>query len=428
MVVRTNWPGATAREVEQQVTDRIEKKLQETPNLDFLRSYSKPGESQIFVIAKDSAPPPTVPETFYQVRKKIGDIRKTLPAGIQGPFFNDEFGDTFGNIYALTGDGFDYAALKERAERIRAHLLRVPDVAKVDLFGVQDEKIFVEMSNTKLATLGVDRRQIILTLASSRMRWRRRACSKPPATASSCAPPATSIRWTDPRHRHPRQRPRVSPGRHRQGLPRLRRPAAAEMRFMGKDALGIGVSMRKGGDIIELGKTSTRRSRAHPAQLARWAWSSPASTTSRARAPRRSTNSSRSLAEAVLIVLAVSFFSLGLRTGIVVALSIPLVLAMTFLFMYCFRHRPAQDLAGRAGAFALGLLVDDAIIAVEMMVVKMEQGWDRMRAASFAWETTAFPMLTGTLVTAAGFLPIATAPSRAPANTRARCSRCRRSR
>src|SRR5206468_7947673 len=155
MVVQTRWPGATAGEITSQVTEKVEKKLQEIPELDYLRSYSRPGESQVFVVIKDSIPATRVPDVFYQVRKKIGDIRYTLPPGIQGPFFNDEFGDTFGNIYALSGEGYTYAQLKETADRIRNELLRVKDVAKVDLIGEQDEKIYVEAANAKLATLGV---------------------------------------------------------------------------------------------------------------------------------------------------------------------------------------------------------------------------------------------------------------------------------
>ncbi len=166
MVVRTNWPGAAARDVEQQVTDKIERKLQEVPNVDWVRSYSKPGESLVFFAIKDSAPAAQVPEAFYQVRKKIGDIRNTLPTGVQGPFFNDEFGDTYTNVFALVGDGFGYRELKDFGDRIRAELLRVPGVAKVDFIAEQDEKVFIEMSNAKLATLGIEPAQIFQTLAA----------------------------------------------------------------------------------------------------------------------------------------------------------------------------------------------------------------------------------------------------------------------
>src|SRR5258705_11736061 len=165
MVVRSIWPGASAEEVEQQLTDKIEKKLQETPRLDFLRSYSKPGESVVFVFVKDSSRPDEIKDTWYQVRKKVGDIRATLPQGVIGPFFNDEFGDTFGNIYAITGDGYTYAQLKETADRIRNQLLRVKDVAKVDLVGEQDEKIYIEVSNTRLGTLGIEPAAVFSALA-----------------------------------------------------------------------------------------------------------------------------------------------------------------------------------------------------------------------------------------------------------------------
>ena len=161
MVVNTKWPGATAHEVEEQITDKIEKKLQEEPRLDHVSSYSKAGESMVFFVAKDSEPSSQMPDIFYQVRKKIGDIRHTLPAGVQGPYINDEFGEVYGNIYALSGQGFSYADLERYADRVRQDLLRVPEVAKVDLFGVQDQRIYIELSNTKLATLGVDAKTII---------------------------------------------------------------------------------------------------------------------------------------------------------------------------------------------------------------------------------------------------------------------------
>ncbi len=165
MVVRADWPGASAREMEEQVTDRIEKKLQEVPHVDILRSYSRPGEAVVLFIARDSTPPGEVPEMFYQVRKKIGDIKGQLPAGLRGPFFNDEFGDVFGNIYALTGDGFDQAQLKAAAEKVRAELLRVPNVAKVELIGEQEQRIYVDLSNSRLATLGLDVQTVTEALA-----------------------------------------------------------------------------------------------------------------------------------------------------------------------------------------------------------------------------------------------------------------------
>jgi multidrug efflux pump len=409
MVIRTGWPGATARQVEEQITDRIERKLQEAPNVDVIRSYSKPGESFVFFQMKDSAPPSAVTETWYQVRKKIGDIRNTLPAGIQGPSFNDEFGDVYGNIYALTGEGFSYADLKKYADRIRAELLRVPDVAKVEFFGEQDEKVYIELSNTKLATLGVDVPTIVNALATQN--------AIAPAGAFETPSDKIYLRTTgdfDSVEAVRETTIRANGRLFRLGdIARVQRgyadPPQPKMRFQGQEAFGIGVSMVKGGDIIELGANLDgeidRLRRDLPVGL------ELAEVTSQPQAVQRSVNEFvRSLAEAVIIVLAVSLLSLGLRTGIVVALSIPLVLAATFLFMRI-GDIGLHKISLGALILALGLLVDDAIIAVEMMATKMEQGWDRLRAASFTYSSTAMPMLSGTLVTVAGFLPIATAAS-----------------
>jgi len=409
MVVRTNWPGATAHEVAEQVTDRIEKKLQEAPYVDVIRSYSKPGESLVMFLAKDSAPASAIPEIWYQVRKKIGDIRQTLPAGIQGPYFNDEFGDTFGNIYALTGDGFDYAQLKQYADRIRLELLRVPGVAKVEFFGEQEEKVFIEISNAKLANLGINPQAIFTVLQQENAL----APSGVFDTASDKIYLRVSGNFSSPeaiREISLRANGRLI----RLGdIARVYRgyadPPVSKMRFKGREAFGIGVSMSKGGDIIALGErlevVSARIQAGLPVGVDLQQVSNQPDSV------RRSIGEfARSLAEAVIIVLAVSLLSLGLRTGIVVALSIPLVLSITFLFMSLFDIGLHKISLG-ALIISLGLLVDDAIIAVEMMARKMEEGWDRVRAASFAYTSTAMPMLTGTLVTAAGFLPIATAAS-----------------
>lgn len=332
MVIHTTWPGATAAEINEQITERIEKKLQELPDLEFLRSYARPGESQIIVVAKDSLDSRYVPELWYQVRKKVGDIRHTLPPGAQGPFFNDEFGDTFGNIYALTGDGFSYALLKDYAERLKLELLRVPNVAKVDLIGLQDEKIYIEVSNAKLATLGVSFAQVQATLE-----------------AQNAITPAGSFETTSDRIYLRTSGAFDSVDAIRdiaiRANGRLFRlgdvaevtrgysdPPQPRLRFMGKDGLGIAVSMKKGGDIIQLGRdldAATKRLEGTlpvGLELSRVA--------DQPHAVQRSVNEFvRTLAEAVIIVLLVSFFSLGFRTGLVVALSIPLVLAMTFAAM-----------------------------------------------------------------------------------------------
>ncbi len=409
MVVRTLWPGATAREVADQVTERIEKKLQEAPYVDVLRSYSKPGESLVFFLAKDSTPPSEVPNIWYQVRKKIGDIKQTLPAGVQGPFFNDEFGDTFGNIYALTGDGFDYAQLKKHADHVRSELLRVPGVAKVEFFGEQEEKIFIEISNAKLANLGMDPQVIFATLQKENALL--------PAGSFETASDRVFLRLSGDfasldaiREISLRANGRLI----RLGdIARVSRgyvdPPVSKMRFRGEEAFGIGVSMAAGGDILELGSRLDAETARLQAQLPVGVELHQVS--NQPDSVKRSIREFLgTLAEAVLIVLAVSLLSLGLRTGIVVALSIPLVLAITFLFMNLFDVGLHKISLG-ALILALGLLVDDAIIAVEMMARKMEEGWDRVRAASFAYTSTAMPMLSGTLVTAAGFLPIATAAS-----------------
>ncbi|WP_313919139.1 efflux RND transporter permease subunit [Tahibacter sp.] len=409
MVIQTTWPGATAAEINEQVTERIEKKLQELPDLEFLRSYARPGESQIIVVAKDSLESRHVPDLWYQVRKKVGDIRHTLPPGAQGPFFNDEFGDTFGNIYALTGDGFSYALLKDYAERLKLAMLRVPNVAKVSLIGLQDEKIYIEVSNAKLATLGVSFAQVQATLeaqnaitpagsfetASDRIYLRTSGAFDSEKAIGDIAIRANGrlFRLSD--------------------VAEVKRaysdPPQPRMRFMGKDGIGIAVSMKKGGDIIVLGRDLDAATK--QLELALPTGLELARVADQPHAVQRSVNEFvRTLAEAVIIVLLVSFFSLGFRTGLVVALSIPLVLAMTFAAMSYFGIDLHKISLG-ALVLALGLLVDDAIIAVEMMAVKMEQGYDRVSAAAFAYTSTAFPMLTGTLVTAAGFLPIATAQS-----------------
>lgn len=409
MVVRTVWPGATAEEVSRQVTERIEKALMTTGEYEFIRSYSRPGESQVIFMARDSMHSSEVPDLWYQVRKKVGDIRATLPQGVIGPFFNDEFGDTFGNIYALTGEGFDYAVMKDYAERVQLELQRVDDVGKVELVGLQDEKVWIELSNTKLATLGIpltavqqaiDEQNAItpagfFETGSDRVRLRVDGEFKS----------IDEIR-DFPIHAGGRT---VKLGDIAEVKRGFADPAAPKMRFMGQEAIGIAVAMKNGGDIIRLGETLEQEFQRLQKTLPLGMELRKVS--DQPQAVRESVGEFvKVLTEAVVIVLVVSFFSLGLRTGLVVAVSIPLVLAMTFATMHYFGIGLHKISLG-ALVLALGLLVDDAIIAVEMMAIKMEQGFDRLRAASFAWDSTAFPMLTGTLITAAGFLPIATAAS-----------------
>ena len=409
MVVRTMWPGATAEEVARQVTDRIEKTLMQTGDYEQIRSDSRPGESQVIFMARDAMASSKIPDLWYRVRKKIGDMKGEFPAGVNGPYFNDEFGDTFGNIYALTGDGFDYATLKNYADRIELELQRVPDVGKIELVGGQDEKIWIELSNTKLAGLGISLMAVQQALeeqnAVSDAGFFETPSDRVRLRVSGRFDSVDSIREFPIR---------VGDRDFRIGdVAKVYRgfsdPSAPRMRFMGKDALGIAVAMKPGGDILKLGK-QLQETFAH-VQNELPVGMSLSKVSDQPQAVRASVAEFVDvLAAAVGVVLLVSFFSLGLRTGAVVALAIPLVLAMTFAAMNYFGIGLHKISLG-ALVLALGLLVDDAIIAVEMMAVKMEQGFDRVRAAAFAWESTAFPMLTGTLVTAAGFLPIATAAS-----------------
>ncbi len=404
MAVRTQWPGADTQQVEHELTERIEKKLQETAWVDVLRSASKPGESMVFVMLKDYTPKQEVPEAWRQVRKKLDDIRHTLPAGVQGPFPNEEFGDVMINIFALTGDGFDLADLRRHADQIALDLKRVPDVKRVELIGVQDEKIYLDASPARLASFGVTPAQIgaalqqqnaiapagFLDTSTDRI-WLR---------ASGGFDSIERIRNTDllvnGKHLRLGDIVKVSRG--------LNEPARPGMRVDGVPAIGIGVIMDKGGNVIGLGEHLKAAMKAISANL-------PVGidvhvVANQPEVVKESVSLFQdSLSEAILIVLVVSFLSLGWRTGTVVALSIPLVLAITFFMMKIFGI-DLQRISLGALVIALGLLVDDAIIAVEMMVVKMEQGWDRFQAATYAYTSTAFPMLTGTLITAAAFTPV----------------------
>jgi multidrug efflux pump len=409
MLIRTAWPGASAVEVEQQVTDKIEEKLQELPQIDYSSSFSRPGESVIFIVIKDDTLSQDIPDIWYQVRKKIGDIRHTLPNNIQSLTFNDEFSDVYGTMYALTGDGFDNFALKQQADLIRKELLKTPDVEKVDFFGEQKQRVYIEFSNAKLATIGLSGAALVNILQ----------------TQNTVVPSGT--------YDSPKERIRIEVSGRYQTLDDLRQtkfrvgeqdfqlsdvakvyrgyedPPQDTTRYNGKETLLIGVSMVQGGDVIALGEALTQK-------MARINNNLPVgvsmhTVTSQSNIVAASVNDFvGSLIEALVIVLAVSLLSLGLRTGIVVAISIPVVLSATFLVMYLYDIGLHKISLG-ALILALGLLVDDAIIAVEMMSSKMEQGWDRVKAASFAFNSTAVPMLTGTMVTVAGFLPIATAAS-----------------
>ena len=427
MVVRAFWPGATATQVAQQVTDKLERTLQEVPGADKIRSFSKPGETTILFQLKDSTRAAEVPDLFYTVRKKIGDMRGTLPQGVVGPFFNDEFGDVYGVIYALKAEGFSPAEVKEVADDVRQKLLRVPDVNKVELFGAQDEKLYIEMSQRRLSQLGLDINQVLAQLAQQNAL----------EGAGTMQTPLDVVQVRVSGAFEAAEQLRAMPIRGSSGnqlrlgdIADVKRgyvdPASVKVRFQGQQVIALGVSMTKGGDIIALGKalkkTTAKIGAALPVGI------SLVEVQDQPSAVAKSVNEFIAvLIEAIMIVLLVSFVALGLhkrpgqqpwwrryyvdvRPGLVVAITIPLVLAVTFLGMYYWGIGLHKISLGSL-IIALGLLVDDAIIAVEMMVRKIEEGYDKVRAATFAYEITAMPMLTGTLITAVGFLPIGIARS-----------------
>jgi multidrug efflux pump len=411
MVVSVAWPGATTSEMQTQVADKIEKKLQELPYLDRVETYSQPGISYIQVFLIDRTPPAKVKELWYQVRKKVGDIRGDLPADVVGPSFNDEYGDVYSTIYMLTADGMSLADLKTRAEDIRQRLLRVPDVNKVDMIGEQPQKIFIEFSHAKLATLGITPQQIFDSVAKQNAvtsggsvetaadRINLRVTGAFSGVEAIAAVPVQA----DGRIFRLGDIATVKRG--------YQDPATFIVREGGKPTLGLGVSMQDGANIITLGENLKKAMDGIVAELP--VGIDVTQIANQSNVVEHSVSEFvETFIEALGIVLLVSFLSLGWRAGIVVALSVPLVLAIVLTIMYAAGIDLHRITLG-ALIIALGLLVDDAIIAIEMMVVKMEQGLDRAHAATFAWTSTAFPMLTGTLVTAAGFLPVGFAKSSA---------------
>jgi multidrug efflux pump len=428
MSVQAFWPGATALQMADQVTDKIERTLQEVPYADKVRSYTKPGESVTIFLLKDSAPPKDVANSWYQARKRLGDIRQSLPAGVIGPLFNDDFGDVYGSIFALSADGFSREELRVQAERVRQQLLKVPDVAKVEVFGAQPEKLFVEISQKRLAQLGLDVGQVIAQMGTQN--------AIEGAGVLNAGAENMQVRIggqfnsVDELKRFPIRATNPNTGAastlRLSDLADVRRdyvdPPATRVRHQGQEVIALGVSMAKGGDIIALGKAlqivAAQLKVDLPAGIA------VSQIQDQPQAVQRSVGEFVGvLIEAVLIVLLVSFVSLGLHfkpgtwrptldiwPGLVVGITIPLVLSITFVAMYYWGVGLHKISLGSL-IIALGLLVDDAIIAVEMMVRKLEEGYDKMRAATFAYDVTAMPMLTGTLITAAGFLPIGLAKS-----------------
>ena len=404
MVVSAYWPGATARDMELQVTDKLEEKLAQTPWLDRTESYSKPGESQVFVYLREDTPPHEVKATWYQVRKKVGDIQSTLPAGVAGPYFNDEFGDTYIAMYAFHAQGFDYESLKDYVEEARKMLARQPGVEKVDLVGDQEPRIYVEFSYRKFAELGIGFQQLADALRGQN--------TIAPAGEFNSADKLVYVRVTgnynsvqdieDTRFRVGDRTLRL--GNFARVYRGYEDPPQAKVRAHGHEALLLGVVMQEDSDVLAVGKllhASLEQMRStFPVGIEVEQVSDQPAVVRLAVGEFLD-----SLGIAIGIVLLVSFFSLGVRPGMVVALTIPLVLGVTFTAMQ-FLGINLQKISLGALVLSLGLLVDDAVIAVEMMARKLEEGFDRVKAASFAYTSTAFPMLTGTLITAAGFLPV----------------------
>jgi multidrug efflux pump len=411
MVVQAAWPGATLGETLDQVTERIERTLQETPSLDFLRSYTSAGITTIFVNLKGSTPPKDVPDIWYHVRKSVGDIRHTLPAGVVGPGFNDEFGDTFGIIYGFTADGFTHRELRDYVENIRARLLRVKDVSKIEVLGAQDEKIIIEFSIEKLAGLGIDRAALIAALRAQNavspagtlqtgdeklaLRVSGAFDSELEILAVNIASNGRLLRLGD--------------------IADVRRiyvdPPQPMFRVNGKPAIGLAIAMRDGGDILNLGRNIQRTMDEVIADL-------PLGIEPTLVADQSSVVQSAigefmtSLWQAIAIIMAVSVVSLGLRPGAIVALSIPLTLAVVFPVMELVSI-DLQRISLGALIIALTLLVDDAMSTIDAMTMRLAQGDEKEQAATFAYKTLAFPMLTGSLVTMAGFVPIGFARSSA---------------
>jgi multidrug efflux pump subunit AcrB len=449
MAIRMFYPGATAQQVSEQLLDKVEKTLQEVPLADKIRSYAKPGEALIIFQVKDNGPPKDVPQIWYSVRKKVGDIRGTLPAGVIGPFFNDEFGDVFGVMYALKTDGFSYAESKAFADNVRQQLLRVKDVSKVELFGQQDEKLYVEISQKRLSQLGLDLSNVIAQLNAQNAIESSGVITTPldvlqvrvggqfndieqlkamPIRGGANGgltngAGAAQIRLGDIADI---RRGYVDPAQVKVRSTSVADSGPLKGQVKSEEVIVLGVSMAKGGDIIALGKALAVATEKIEKTLPLGVELDQIQ--DQPKAVSKSVNEFVAvLIEAVVIVLAVSFLALGLhsrgkqtplwkryyvdmRPGLVVGITIPLVLAVTFLAMWYFNLGLHKISLGSL-IIALGLLVDDAIIAVEMMVRKMEEGYDKVRAATFAYELTAMPMLTGTLITAVGFLPIGIAKS-----------------
>lgn len=405
MVVSAAWPGATAEEMQEQVTDKLEKKLQDTRGLDHIKSETRAGQTVIYVDLADDVEKSAIREIWHDVRNLCEDEKRELPSGVYGPFYNDRFDDVYGSVYAVTGDGYSYEEMREAAENTRRLLMQVPSVQKVELLGEQEEKVYVEVKTAKLEGLGISPQAVLQALKAQNEMTA--AGKLETATDSVYLRVTGTFEDVD----DIKALPVSANGRSfRLGdIATVRRtsvdPAQPKMFLNGAPAIGIAVSMQDGGNILQLGEDLKKEIAAAQENL-------PVGLEIHQVSDQPSVvNHSihdfvKTLAEAIVIVLAVSFLSLGLRTGLVVAGCIPLVLAGTFVVMYAAGISLHKVSLGSL-IIALGLLVDDAIIAVEMMSVQLELGHSRFDAACHAFRATAKPMLTGTLITCAGFIPVA---------------------
>ena len=420
MTIKVLWPGATAQEMAKQVTDKIERKLQNTPWLDNVGSYSKPGEAVIFVTLKDSMPPSQLEPAWSEVRKKLADLRPRLPENMIGPVINDQFGDTFGSIFAFTSNTLGNAELARQVRLARQDLLGIEQVGRISLIGIQHEKIYIDFSNEKLAALGIDPLSLASLLkARNAMEPSGEIVTDFNKVRMRVSGDFDSIKSIQDIEIH------TGSNTYRLGdISHVYRgyvdPPTFKMRVNGQDAVGLAISMSKDANTILAGEEIDRamariKSRLPPGIEVHRIANQPAVV------EKSIGEFMKSLFEALIIVLAVGFVSLKSRAGAVVALSIPIVLAGTFLLMKIFGI-DLQRVSLGALIIALGLLVDDAMIAVEMMKVKIAEGWSRARAATFAYKSTAFPMLTGTLITAAAFLPVGLAKSSAGEYTFSICT------
>ncbi|MBS7540089.1 efflux RND transporter permease subunit [Ancylobacter lacus] len=411
MVVQANWPGATLDETTRQVTERLERKLQEVPKLDRLESYTRPGVTTIFVHLKGSATAAEVPDLWYQVRKGVADIRHTLPQGIVGPFFNDEFGDTFGIIYGFTADGFTHRELLDRVEAVRSELLHVPDVSKIELLGAQDERIFIEFSMAELASLGIDRSAVLQALASQNV-VRPSGEIQTGAENISVRVSGAFTSETDIANVN-----FVVNGRliRLADIATIRRgyadPPQPMFRVNGREAIGLAIAMREGGDILAMGRNVDAAMNRLVAEL-------PVGIDVQLVADQAVTVNDaiaefmESLWQAVAIILVVSFVALGVRAGAIVALAIPLTLAVVFAIMQI-AQIDMQRISLGALIIALALMVDDAMTTTDATLTRLAAGDTPIRAASYAFSAYAAAMLAGTLVTVAGFVPVGFAASSA---------------